>query len=97
MIIINAVKHFKTICIHKFYVAKYCFKAGLFTQGILHDLSKFSPTEFIESVKYYQKSGSPINACKKEKGVSMAWLHHKGVNKHHYEHWQGTTCCYISM
>lgn len=88
MIIINAVKHFKTICIHKFYVAKYCFKAGLFTQGILHDLSKFSPTEFIESVKYYQKSGSPINACKKEKGVSMAWLHHKGVNKHHYEHWQ---------
>lgn len=86
--IINAVKHFKTICKHKFYVAKYCFKAGLFIQGILHDLSKFSPTEFVEGVKYYQGTRSPIDACKEKNGVSIAWLHHKGINKHHYEHWQ---------
>lgn len=84
----NFFKHLKTVCKHKFFVAKFCFKAGLYWQGIVHDLSKFSPTEFIESVKYYQGTRSPIDACKEENGMSMAWLHHKGRNKHHYEYWQ---------
>jgi len=88
MKIINIFKHFKTVCKHKFWVGYYCFKAGLYWQGITHDLSKFSPVEFIESVKYYQGTSSPIDACKKEKGYSNAWLHHKGRNKHHYEYWQ---------
>lgn len=80
--------HFKTICIHKFWVAYYCFKFGLYWQGIIHDLSKFSLTEFKESIKYYTGTSSPIDACKKDKGYSEAWLHHKGRNKHHYEYWQ---------
>ena len=46
-------KHFKTICIHKYYVAKYCFKLKLYWRGITHDLSKFHPIEFFESVQYY--------------------------------------------
>lgn len=84
----KAWSHFKTICKHKYWVGKYCFKAGLYKQGILHDLSKFSPTEFCESVKYYRGTSSPIDACKKDKGFSKAWLHHKGRNRHHYEYWQ---------
>ncbi|MDE7100518.1 MAG: catalase, partial [Anaeroplasmataceae bacterium] len=24
---------------------------------------------------------------RKEKGYSLAWMHHKGRNKHHYEYW----------
>lgn len=82
------VNHFKTVCKHKYYVGKYCFIAGIPIRGILHDLSKFSPTEFIESVKYYQGTRSPIDACKEENGWSKAWMHHKGRNKHHYEYWQ---------
>ena len=84
----NFFKHFKKVCVHKYWVFRYCLKAGIPTQGLLHDLSKFSPTEFLESVKYYQGSSSPIDACKKEKGYSEAWMHHKGRNKHHYEFWQ---------
>jgi hypothetical protein len=66
-------------------------------QGIKHDLSKFSFTEFFESAKYYKGTYSPIDACKKENGYSMAWQHHKGRNPHHYEYWtdnydNGTTC-----
>lgn len=80
--------HLKKICIHKYWVFYYCCKAGIPLQGIMHDLSKFSPTEFWESVKYYQGSSSPIDACKKDKGWSAAWMHHKGRNKHHYEYWQ---------
>ena len=85
---LKAIKHFKTVCKHKYYVGKYCFIAGIPLRGILHDLSKFSPTEFIESVKYYQGTRSPIDACKEENGWSKAWMHHKGRNRHHYEYWQ---------
>ena len=53
----------------------------------MHDLSKFSPTEFFESAKYYKGFRSPIGVCRREKGVSLAWLHHKGRNKHHFEYW----------
>lgn len=80
--------HFKTVCKHKYYVGKYCFIAGIPVRGILHDLSKFSPIEFIESVKYYQGTRSPIDACKEVNGYSEAWMHHKGRNSHHYEYWQ---------
>lgn len=81
-------RHFKTIVKHKYWVGKYCFKCGIPWQGIIHDLSKFSPTEFIESVKYYQGTSSPIEIAKKDKGYSKAWMHHRGRNKHHYEYWQ---------
>ena len=84
---INAVRHLMKILTHKFWVGIYCFKAGLYWQGIVHDLSKFSPTEFIESVRYYQGDRSPIDACKEKNGYSMAWLHHRGRNYHHYENW----------
>ena len=81
------IKHFNTICKHKYWVFHYCRKAGIVWQGIIHDLSKFSPTEFIESVKYYTGTDSPINECKKINGYSLAWLHHRGRNPHHYEYW----------
>jgi len=83
----NIFKHFKKICTHKYWVFHYCKKAGIPIQGVLHDLSKFSPTEFWESTRYYQGTSSPIDACKKENGWSEAWMHHKGRNKHHYEFW----------
>lgn len=79
--------HFAKICKHKYYVGKYCWKLGLYKQGILHDMSKFSPIEFFESVKYYQGDRSPIDACKEDKGYSEGWLHHKGRNPHHYEYY----------
>lgn len=81
-------KHFKTITHHKLLVAKGCFRVGLYRQGLLHDLSKYSPAEFLVGVKYYQGTRSPNNAEREELGFSSAWLHHKGRNKHHYEYWQ---------
>ena len=84
----NIFLHFKKICVHKYYVCKYCWKVELYWQGLTHDLSKFSPVEFWEGVKYYQGNSSPVEACAKENGYSKAWLHHKGRNKHHFEYWQ---------
>lgn len=87
MSIRGAWKHFKTITHHKILVAQGCFRVGLYRQGLLHDLSKYSPTEFRVGAKYYQGTRSPNNAEREDIGYSAAWLHHKGRNKHHYEYW----------
>ncbi|MCM1179531.1 MAG: DUF5662 family protein [Clostridium sp.] len=79
--------HLKTINHHKWLVMKSCFRLGLIKQGLLHDLSKYSPTEFLVGVKYYQGNRSPNNAEREDKGYTSAWLHHKGRNKHHMEYW----------
>ena len=83
----KALQHLKTINKHKYYVTMLCFKCGLYKQGILHDLSKYSPTEFLVGCKFYQGTRSPNNAEREVKGYSAAWLHHKGRNRHHYEYW----------
>lgn len=83
----KAWQHFKTINHHKMLVMKYCFRVGLYKQGLLHDLSKYSPTEFLVGAKYYQGNQSPNNKEREVKGYSTAWLHHKGRNKHHLEYW----------
>lgn len=80
-------KHLKTINHHKWLVMKSCFRLGLYKQGFLHDLSKYSITEFSVGVKYFQGTRSPNNAEREEKGYTSAWLHHKGRNKHHMEYW----------
>ena len=80
-------QHFKTITRHKLLVMKYCFKIGLYTQGLLHDLSKYSWTEFSVGCKYYQGNRSPNNAEREATGLSTSWIHHYGRNKHHFEHW----------
>lgn len=83
----GAWQHFKTINKHRWLVLRGCFAVGLYRQGLTHDLSKYSPTEFFIGAKYYQGNRSPNAAEREEKGYSEAWMHHKGRNKHHYEYW----------
>ena len=83
----NIINHIITILKHKKNVFYYCNIAGITWRGIKHDMSKFSPIEFKESIKYYTGTSSPIDECKKENEYSLAWMHHKGHNDHHYEYW----------
>ena len=83
----KAIRHFHTITAHRHLVMGYCFRAGLYKQGLLHDLSKYSPTEFLVGAKYYTGRYSPNNAERNAIGVSTSWLHHKGRNRHHFEYW----------
>ena len=80
-------KHLQTINEHKFEVGRNCFRCGLYKQGLLHDLSKYSPSEFLVGAKYYQGTRSPNDAEREDKGYTSSWLHHKGRNKHHLEYW----------
>lgn len=83
----HPIKHFITITKHRHMVMFLCFKMGIYKQGLLHDLSKYSYTEFSNSAKYYVGTYSPTISERKDKGYSDIWMHHKGRNKHHYEYW----------
>ena len=83
----NFFDHLSTVNRHRFLVCKLCFKLGLYGQGLMHDFSKYSPVEFLPGVKYFQGDRSPIDAERREKGYSLGWLHHKGVNRHHWQFW----------
>ncbi len=80
--------HLKTVLTHKMLVAEGCFAVGLYSQGLLHDLSKLLPTEFLNGIRFYQGGKqSPNNGERASKGYSEAWMHHKGRNRHHFEYW----------
>lgn len=82
------VGHLHTVNKHRFIVFILACKAGIPWRGLTHDLSKYSPVEFFSSVKYYQGGKkSPIPIQRNIEGLSTAWLHHKGRNKHHVEYW----------
>lgn len=80
-------RHFYTITRHRHAVIRHCFRAGIGWQGLFHDLSKYSPTEFFRGAKYYLGTRSPNEAEREAKGYSAAWMHHKGRNRHHFEYW----------
>lgn len=83
----KALKHIKLVSKHKWWVFKLCCKVGAPWRGFCHDFSKFSPTEFSESIKYYTGRYSPIKECRMKNGYSYAWVHHVAKNKHHHQYW----------
>jgi len=87
------VGHCKTVNKHRRLVRKLCFQFGLYRQGITHDLSKYSPIEFLNGVRFYTGKKSPHCGERDAYGYSKAWLHHKGRNKHHAEYWQDIMPC----
>ncbi len=81
------IKHFVTITKHRHTVIAHCARCGILRQGLRHDLSKYSPTEFIPGARFYLGDRSPTEAERDEYGYSAAWMHHKGRNRHHFEYW----------
>jgi hypothetical protein len=84
---IHPFRHFYTITRHRHRVIAHCARAGVGFQGLFHDLSKYSPTEFLPGAKYYQGTRSPNEMERELYGYSLAWMHHKGRNRHHFEYW----------
>lgn len=85
--VMKLLKHLRTINKHKYHVTKLCFRCGLYKQGLLHDLSKYSIIELRTGAKYYDGTRSPNGIERQLTGCSKAWLHHKGRNRHHWEYW----------
>ena len=64
-------KHFSTITRHRHKVIVHCFMAGIFWQGLRHDLSKYSPAEFIPGAKNYLGDKSPNEKERERYGFSL--------------------------
>lgn len=79
--------HFNTINEHRKLTFLHCVKAGIPVQGLVHDLSKYSPAEFIPGAVYFSGNRSPHEGERADYGYSKAWMHHKGRNKHHFDYW----------
>lgn len=78
---------------HKWFVMIECFKAGLYWQGIIHDLSKFLPSEWFPYANYFykrtvrNKTGYYKPTDTGDKAFDYAWLLHQKRNKHHWQWW----------
>ncbi len=84
---IKALGHFNTITKHRHLVFYHAIKCGIPLRGFLHDLSKYSPSEFFVGARYFLGNRSPNEKERELFGYSAAWLHHKGRNRHHFEYW----------
>lgn len=92
-------KYLKYLLKHKYYVGRECFKIGLYYRGIIHDFSKFFPTEFIPYAKHFHGPTSYKDSAKRDKtgyykptntgdpDFDLAWLYHKNRNRHHWQYW----------
>jgi len=85
--LVKMCKHFNLVNKHRWNVFKLAVKAGIPWRGLVHDLSKYLPVEFIESSKFYNGKLSPYVTSRETLGYSKAWLHHKSINKHHEDYW----------
>lgn len=74
---------------HKLFVFVECCRLGIPWLGVVHDWSKFLPSEFIPYGKHFGV-GSPVD---RPHDISMdyAWLHHQHFNKHHPQYWISKT------
>ena len=81
-------KHLHLILKHRHHVIANASHCGIFWHSLKHDLSKFSPSEFIPSVRNYSGSSSPVISERNEHGgFSLIAQHHTKRNKHHWEYW----------
>ena len=63
--------HLNTVMCHRRKVIAHCAKAGILWRGLLHDLSKYSYTEFSQGVKYFTGTRSPNEGEREAYGYSL--------------------------
>lgn len=82
------IRHLVTITKHRNQVIRNGWHCGIFWHCLRHDLTKYGPTEFITSAKYYAGSHSPVDEERRSNFYfSKVCQHHTKRNKHHWEYW----------
>ena len=91
--------YFLFILKHKWYVFIECFKEGIIWRGIIHDMSKFLPSEFFPYAKnFYNKDGTKKEKKRDKSGYykptdtgnkdfDFAFVLHQKRNRHHWQWW----------
>lgn len=77
------IKYFRYVVRHKYFVFTECCHFGIPVRGLLHDLSKFYPSEFMPYARYfYNQRDDRIRSA-----FNTAWLKHQRRNPHHWQWW----------
>lgn len=71
--------YLRYLIVHKWYTFRAAWIMGVPWLGITHDLSKFTPGEFVPYLKHFYLDPSF--------DLTEAWLEHIHHNKHHWSHW----------
>lgn len=72
--------YLKYVLTHKYYVFRECLNYGLIWQGLIHDWTKFLPSEWSPYVQYFYGDGG-------QGAFDIAWNHHQKRNPHHWQYW----------
>ena len=81
-------KHWGLVNRHRFRVWVNGIHCGIGWHCFFHDLSKYTPREFLTSVKNYVGTHSPVYEERlKNDYFSFICQHHTKRNKHHWEYW----------
>jgi len=86
---------------HRWFVFVECCKLGIPWRGLVHDLSKFLPSEWFPYVDFFHGQGAALRNAKAKRdstgyykptdtghqGFDFAWLLHQKRNDHHWQWW----------
>jgi len=89
-------KYLSYVIRHRWFVFVECLKMGLLWRGLVHDLSKFLPSEWFPYVNYFNgewrcKSDVPKDYKAPPEiaaAFDLAWLKHQHRNPHHWQYWR---------
>ena len=79
----HLLRYLKLLLEHKLHVFHYAWKLRIPWLGLIHDLSKFRPSEFFAHADYFGREEPP----KDKKRLDLAWNRHLKRNKHHWQYW----------
>ena len=91
-------KYLKYVIRHKWFVFLACRRMGITWRGIVHDMSKLLPSEFVPYARHFYGNGGDIKTGRDKSGhysagnmgdapFDYAWLLHQKRNKHHWQWW----------
>lgn len=83
---------------HRWYVMLECFRVGLIWRGLVHDLSKFLPSEFFPYARFFHEKDGAKKQRRDKTGYykpddtgdavfDRAWFMHQARNRHHWQYW----------
>jgi len=77
-------RYLRTVLRHKWFVFLECKKEHILLRGIMHDMSKFRPSEFIVYARYFEGGKRTLST---RYDLAFAWLLHQRRNRHHWQWW----------
>jgi len=88
-------RYFDYVVKHKWYVFLACVEQGIPWRGLIHDLSKFTPSEFFPYARMFYGNTKPVRDATGyykpydtgNTEFEIAWLKHVSRNRHHWQYW----------